>query len=547
MPKVTPDKIRIKALIRHLEDGKFAVPRLQRNFVWDKKKACDLVDSINRKLPVGTLIIWEAKSDKRHELKHAKTIIPDHDPQNPHIWFVIDGQQRLSVIYNVFKGNEVKNDKQQNITFDHLCISFDGDNGPEFAYKNKHDHKIHIALFRLLSGNWSKALRGLNKTKREYCKRFRRIFLDYELPVIWVSDCSRDDVKDAFIRINSAGLRISSADRLFAYASNIDLRNMTEELQGSLGEFSKIDIGIIQMAMAFIFGETEPSSRSIEALIKRLDRQEVVDGAISKEFTKKWKKVERAVKNSIDYLKAELGVRNLSLLPSNNMISILSYFFFENNLAQPTPLQRREIRKWFWATAVAHRYTGRGYHQNIKSDIAYFKRLGRNRNGRFSFSDLVDRGDVRRTEYHNRGGLISAFYILLLKRRPRYILSGNEIPVDEAISISNRKDKHHIFPKDLLRSNDFSAKEANSLCNICFIAAKENIPFSNKKPVVYLDEHRRSKHFASTMKSHLIPYKSVSPLWDDNARRGFRKFVDERLELICSEFEKEAGMRLFKR
>ncbi|MFZ3277044.1 MAG: hypothetical protein WA182_09075, partial [Candidatus Sulfotelmatobacter sp.] len=39
---------------------------------------------------------------------------------------------------------------------------------------------------------------------------------------------------------------------------------------------------------------------------------------------------------------------------------------------QPNKQQAIEIRKWFWATGVAQRYSGRGYHQNIVADAKLF-------------------------------------------------------------------------------------------------------------------------------------------------------------------------------
>ena len=41
----------VKTLHRHLEDGLFAVPRLQREFVWNGNKAARLLDSVSRVAP----------------------------------------------------------------------------------------------------------------------------------------------------------------------------------------------------------------------------------------------------------------------------------------------------------------------------------------------------------------------------------------------------------------------------------------------------------------------------------------------------------------
>ena len=46
----------VKQLLRHLDDGLFAVPKLQRNFVWDGRKSSELLDSMDRGMPIGALL-----------------------------------------------------------------------------------------------------------------------------------------------------------------------------------------------------------------------------------------------------------------------------------------------------------------------------------------------------------------------------------------------------------------------------------------------------------------------------------------------------------
>jgi hypothetical protein len=97
-----------------------------------------------------------------------------------------------------------------------------------------------------------------------------------------------------------------------------------------------------------------------------------------------------------------------------------------------------------------------------------------------------------------------------------------------------------------LQRNDFTTKQANSLCNLCYIVAEENQSIGSNKPRVYLAKYKKRKQFAKVMKSHLIPYKSDSGLWSGNIKRGYRRFQVQRLEAIRKAFEKEAGIKLFR-
>src|ERR1017187_8354517 len=85
----------------------FAIPKLQRNFVWDAKRAAKLLDSVYHGMPIGSLFLWEMDQESGNLIRQSETeILPLFSPDNSKIWFVIDGQQRLSVIYQAFCGEK---------------------------------------------------------------------------------------------------------------------------------------------------------------------------------------------------------------------------------------------------------------------------------------------------------------------------------------------------------------------------------------------------------------------------------------------------------
>jgi len=49
------------------------------------------------------------------------------------------------------------------------------------------------------------------------------------------------------------------------------------------------------------------------------------------------------------------------------------------------------------------------------------------------------------------------------------------------------------------------------------------------------------------MRSHLIPVGNDNGVWQRGAVRAFKQFRKERLALICASFEKEAGIKLFRK
>jgi len=93
---------RISRLHNLLLSRCFAVPKLQRNFVWDAARAAKLMDSVYRDMPIGSIFLWEMDRKSANLIRQSADVLPSFYNGNPKIWFVIDGQQRLSVIHQAF-------------------------------------------------------------------------------------------------------------------------------------------------------------------------------------------------------------------------------------------------------------------------------------------------------------------------------------------------------------------------------------------------------------------------------------------------------------
>jgi hypothetical protein len=231
------------------------------------------------------------------------------------------------------------------------------------------------------------------------------------------------------------------------------------------------------------------------------------------------------------------------------MVSMLALFYFWNGRG-PSGKQKDEIRKWFWSTAVGSRYSGRNFLRCVPSDVRFFKRLANNQKGRFRFRELADKIDIRRTQYAGHTGIGSAFYSLLLLRKPVSILDEglNLIPLDRYATRANRKDRHHIFPRALISPLEVPPNLYNSICNICLLTSEENQEIGSRRPWSYLgDATERKRLFAEKMNRHLIPTKDESGIWNTDIRRGFNRFIKARGEMICRSLERESGVRLFRR
>jgi len=545
---------KIKQLHRDLQACRFAVPKLQRNFVWNAHRAAKLLDSIYRNMPIGSLFLWEMDRKSAHLIRQSAEVLPSFDPANPRIWFVIDGQQRLSVIFQAFEGEQRENDANSSIDFGRLYFvvqpNRDKQDAPRIVYR-KASGKQFVSIRKILASDWKQ---GMPSQAGWFLKRIRECrdrVLNYPVPIVTVTRASLDEIGEVFIRVNSQGMRITSADRAIALMGELDVRAMAQEVRQrvrdevfALGEIDPILMGFNLIADRPNLDGDPPK---LEAMARRWSKRIQRNEGEKQQFRKLWHRYQDAFLSAVDYLHRRFPVYDESYLPSVNMLATLAVFFYYQR-GQPSKFQAMEIRKWFWTTGVAQRYSGQGYHRNIVADAKLFESLAQGGRRRFSFVDYLDPVlDIQSAEYASRSARTRAFFCLLASQAPRYLDSGEPIPLDgSVVSHSNRRHRHHVFPQAQMK-NHFSARTYNGLCNICFLVARDNLAVGMTLPRNYLAEYRNAgrAQFRLAMKSHMIPVGADSGVWEQGIVRAFKQFRKERLRLICNEFEKKAGIRLF--
>lgn len=541
-----------------LLEQRFAIPKLQRNFVWDAGRAAKLLDSIYYQMPIGSLFLWEMDRKSANLIRQATGVLPSFNTRNKHIWFVIDGQQRLSVIYQAFKAEQRENDAGRPIDFSRLCFVVnshsDEENPARIVYRKPVDREL-VPLHDILAPDWKRRMPSHAKWFLARITDCRERFLSYPVPLVTVDSATLDEIGEVFIRVNSQGMRITSADRAIALMGALDVRAMAQELRHKVREKVFALNGIDSILMGFNLISERPQLDTdppkLEAMARRWSQRIEQDGKELARFRKDWHRYQNAFLTAVDYLHRRFPVHDESYLPSANMLAALAVFFFHHP-GQPNGHQRAEIRKWFWATGLAKRYSGAGYHRNIVADSRLFESLASGSRKRFvlSLKDRLDPVlDIQGEVYQAGSARTRTFFCLLASQEPRDLESGQPLDLSgDAISPTNRKHRHHLFPRAQLSSR-VSPRAYNSLCNICFFISFDNLNIGKRLPRSYLAEYFENgrAQFRRVMRSHLVPVGDDSGVWERGVVKGFRKFRQQRLALLCAAFEKAAGMRLFRK
>ena len=90
--KLKVENMKIREIIDDFLKGRLVIPEFQRNYVWKKNRAPKLLDSLYRKYPVSTLLIWRSDDEV-----HSRT----KDGIRRNVGWLIDGQQRVTTLSRI--------------------------------------------------------------------------------------------------------------------------------------------------------------------------------------------------------------------------------------------------------------------------------------------------------------------------------------------------------------------------------------------------------------------------------------------------------------
>lgn len=90
--------MKIKDIIHNIDNNYLFVPALQREYVWKRKNAKDLIHSLINEYPTGMLLTWETTTPS--ELKGDYT----YETAKGKVKLILDGQQRITTLYMLITG-----------------------------------------------------------------------------------------------------------------------------------------------------------------------------------------------------------------------------------------------------------------------------------------------------------------------------------------------------------------------------------------------------------------------------------------------------------
>jgi len=104
--------VKISTILDKIDEKQLFVPAFQREYVWKRDDAKQLIDSLIKEYPTGTMLLWETASPPELKGPHK------YDEKQGAVRVLLDGQQRITTLYLLIRGDvppyyttaEIKND-----------------------------------------------------------------------------------------------------------------------------------------------------------------------------------------------------------------------------------------------------------------------------------------------------------------------------------------------------------------------------------------------------------------------------------------------------
>lgn len=576
-------------VLKDVRNGRIGLPDLQRPFVWKDNKVRDLYDSMLKGFPIGYIMLWESPVD--YDDKKAPIGIGEKSYKAPKD-LVIDGQQRLTALVASMYGITVKDknfqDRRIRIGYKPQTKEFAVwtqavKNNPEYipdiseifyAKENNAIGKFRKDFIKRL--NESRIKRNefeLSDEEEEQIEKNINELLNletYHIPTLEIAySTSEEDVADIFVRVNSAGQKLTENDFILTLISVYEKeeRDQIDEFcansripadKTSYNHLLSVDPShIIRMTVGVGFRRAR--LRYAYMILRGKDLQTGITSEEIREanlniFKEALDKV-LDLNNWHGYLNIlkEAGYISDKLIASSNAVvfSYVLYLIAKYDYHMDSMRLRKLIRKWFFMAAITYFYTG-----NAESDVekqfadmrelktadeleAYLQRTidSRFTDDYFKITlpmELETSSAISPSWFGYLASQIILGYPMLFSTTSlSHMFSAGSSGTKNAI------DKHHIFPKNYLAQIGIEKdRDRNQAANFTYLDYNTNIHVSDRQPQDYAAAFREKlgdEEYIKTCSQHALP--------DNFETMDYFEFIQKRRYLMA-EIVKKAYQRL---
>lgn len=542
--------ISIGTLVDKVNRGELILPEMQRRYVWTSTKVRDLLDSLYRNYPSGSILVWE--TDKVAPSRNLAVQQSD-SPLSTRL-LLLDGQQRVTSLTAIISGTpvQVRNSRRpieimfnlehpeelnaHSVEEEDMDEDEDDDGDDSSNIEESIMSKTFVVYARALEAknHWVKVTDIFTKSDRDilkglglnsdderwdkYSERLQRVrkIKDYNYVMhILGREYEYEEVTEIFVRVNSSGVKLRGSD--------LALAQITARWPGSLQLFEKfakeckeynsdLDLGLL-VRMLVTFATQQAKFNTVGNLTHQ-------------QLEPAWQSSKEGCMFALDFMRQNTEFESISLLSSPFIIIPMAVMAQRGELNSD---EESNLRRWVYLAHTFGRYSLGSSESILNADIAtIWKKTGsatdliehvRQRVGRLSVEEYDFEGKGKRSP------LFSMSYLAVKKNDGKDWHSG--LKISQGIQSNNHKIQfHHIFPRKLLKAAGYERKQINEVANMAFIGGRTNRRISARHPHEYLEEIV-AKRGEEALTSQFIPMDRA--LWQIER---YPDFLSERRKML---------------
>ncbi len=511
--------MKISTILDQIDMGSMALPEFQRGYVWNRGQVKDLMGSLYRRFPVGSLLVWDTKRDRtkaRGQIQIAENVK-----------MLLDGQQRITSLYGIIRGK--------------APLFFDGD--PKVftdLYFNVEDEVFEFYGPMKMADNplWIDVTELMQKGIQPYVKSFATdpemsphfdLYIDrlnnihqiqdikLHIDEITGADKDTDTVVEIFNKVNSGGTKLSKGDLALAKICG-SWPEGRSELRKRLKKWK--DAG-------FNF-KMDWYLRCINSVATGEAKFHALDNVNTVQFEKALEIAEKCVDKLLNTIASRLGLDHDRVLGSVYSFPLMVRYIARNGMSLGNHRQRDRLLYWYIHTMLWGRYAG-STESTLDKDLDLIENTDK------PIENLIqelrqNRGDLKLYSSDFRGWSRGArfypmLYLLTRVWHAKDWGTGDELSRHLLENLSSLQ-LHHIFPKAYLYDSNYERREVNALANMTFLTQETNLQISDRAPTDYFPEIESK--FPGVLESHWIPMDEQ--LWK---KENFKEFLIARQDLLA--------------
>lgn len=560
--------ITVSEAIKNIEENRYLLPSIQREFEWHHEKIEWLFDSIMRNYPISSFLFWRVEGDTKTEFKFYKFIKEYRQKYKIHneefdtsghndFTAILDGQQRLTSLYIGLRGSyayrkpRLREENTERVyPTRHLYLNIEApleneEDGRIYEFKflteGEVDDSVPIKWFKVstiygLSDDFefNKYLDANDLKRSEFSYRtlstLKNVVHSKPLINFFLETEQRiDKALNIFIRINSGGEPLSFSDLLMSIAvANWEKRNARKEIHELTDSIRDKGYTISKdfVLKTFLYLH----SKDIKFKVTNFSKTN------AKAFEDKWDSIRDSILSAFDLI-SSYGFSDKSLTSKNVVIPIIYYIYHRKiycNFSEKTAYKedRSIINRWvhtalvkklFGATTdtilsqIRKSFTADILVNNIDEEIKLFP---------------VEKID---TNIKKDMGISEEFIeeLLLTQKDDKYAFSILSILYPHLNYKNNDFHKDHVHPEVMYTklSNEDKEKHGwetyNSISNLQMLNGNENQSKSGKPLKEWIELNCGQENREFFLESHLIPNVDLDI-------QNFGVFIEERRKLLKS-------------